>query len=646
MNRQGYDATGAAASYLDNLIVTQRVRQPYPSQASLTASTVALHDFLYSTDSGLGVTNNSTLLSPTPIANWALVDRMLVGNSLRAEVVAFHRDARAGKPVACVVFTVTDGVTTITQTVATPTILAHPGDKNPVIGYAADINISTLADGQITLNAKVYPWIGGTASIADSSTGLADSRYFCPKTYTKNVTRFAAPYVAYLSATGNDGTGVTSTTAASARAAPYATLNALMVSARTTMPSNRVGGLRVRFMDGFTGGYSANISAITYQTSADPEVVFEPDPADTGTGVYTFGAGNYTTQLLYLRIKGLTVTRVSAGSRILGLTNGKITMESCNFDNGSYSLPWVTTAHSHFMGTTITNGGANLLNPAASEHRLIRGVTYGTAGTQWTVENWLVLGCNFTGVAFGKPSTGQSGGIHAFNKNMKLGGSATPFSHGQSETITGFALVQNLIEYISATANPAVQVSADSGTGNTSQVLHHHNTYTGFFNNGRDNLLYNETAGTLRTHTLHSLIGNIHNQLNTKHDVFAGANSGLSDANLRIGGWSYLYGVGCHGEFSQFIDATSGGVGGPFAQAFPGFRSNLGTSSTVRNDPVFVNYQGTTSGPTAGSGGGDYRITAATSPCVGKVAVAVLPYTLDGVARPTTNDNSGALSST
>jgi hypothetical protein len=49
-SREGYDASGNTTTYLDTLYVTTRVRQPYPNQASNSALTVALSDYIYSTD--------------------------------------------------------------------------------------------------------------------------------------------------------------------------------------------------------------------------------------------------------------------------------------------------------------------------------------------------------------------------------------------------------------------------------------------------------------------------------------------------------------------------------------------------------------------------------------------------------------------
>jgi hypothetical protein len=56
-----------------------------------------------------------------------------------------------------------------------------------------------------------------------------------------------------------------------------------------------------------------------------------------------------------------------------------------------------------------------------------------------------------------------------------------------------------------------------------------------------------------------------------------------------------------------------------------------------------VDYRGTTAGPSAGAGGGDYRIGAA-SPAKGMVTGAVLSHDLAGVARPAAGDSAGAYS--
>jgi hypothetical protein len=176
-------------------------------------------------------------------------------------------------------------------------------------------------------------------------------------------------------------------------------------------------------------------------------------------------------------------------------------------------------------------------------------------------------------------------------------------------------------------------MSADAATGNTAHIILHHNTLAGSFAHGRSNLFYNDSPPVSnRTQRLISLVGNLHVQINTKHDVFAGVNDGYADASDRVGGWAYLYGVGCRGEFSQFIDANSSGLGGSFAQEYPGLNANIGTSNSVRNDPLFTDFRATAIGGAAGAGGGNYRLLAGSS-AAARVAERVLRFDHDGNAR-------------
>jgi hypothetical protein len=201
-----------------------------------------------------------------------------------------------------------------------------------------------------------------------------------------------------------------------------------------------------------------------------------------------------------------------------------------------------------------------------------------------------------------------------------------------SENVDGFAMVQNIFEYTSATINPMIRVSGDSATGTTSHIVLHHNTCVGFFTNGRLNLFYDDGA-TARAHKMMSVKGNIFGQINHKGDVF-------DSDGTRLGGWPFEFGVGCEGSFSLYIDAQSSGVGGSFAQDYPGLRASLGTSSSIMNSPLFVAYAGTTSGPAGGTGNGNYRLSSG-SPADGRVA-SVLRFDLDGNARSASLATSGA----
>jgi len=196
-SRQGYNTSGGTTSITEAMVITQRVRQAYPSQASLTANRVALSDYIYSTDTIAGVTNSSTEASPKPICNSVVPDRIIVGDTLHLEMLAFHRNARNRSQVPAVEFSATDGTTTVTQIVSAMTVSERGGDANPVIVYQCDLDISTLANpANITTNYKAYPWIGAAASIADSTgrfsmASKAVMAFFIAVSLTKAALNFA-----------------------------------------------------------------------------------------------------------------------------------------------------------------------------------------------------------------------------------------------------------------------------------------------------------------------------------------------------------------------------------------------------------------------------------------------------------------------
>jgi hypothetical protein len=635
LTRQGYVGI-TPTSLSENLVVTQRVRQAFPNQASLTAGQVALSDYVYSTDTiAGGKTNNSTETSPKPVANWALPDRQVVGNTVRLEVVAFHRNARAREEVAAVEFSAFDGTTTVTQVVTTSTILGHSGDQFPVIGYACDLDISTLANpATITCNAKVYPHVGASGSVLDSA-GSSVAREFSPRTYRRDTTLAASPFYVYVTTGGVDATGAVSTSAATAEASPCLTI----AGAFTRIQSVRgdLMGVEIRLGNG-TFVLNGDGSS---KTQGAGELIITRDPnISRANAIMTFGLAaarlrfNQTpTGGGWIRFRDITVTRTGTLS-LQGEATSQLqaTFENCAFNNASHNAGMLTQTNVYFLGTSISNTASSLLNPGTHEIRMLRGMT--CPGIT-NYEAWLVLGCSFIGTALAplRGSRSATGSINAYSRITGLDPTGSGYNFGFSENVAQYALCQNILEFISATTATNIRTSADSATGTNTHAIIHNNTMAGFFSNGRDNLFY-EDGATPRTSKLMSCRANIHVQINTKGDVFV-------SNGARVGNWAYLYGVGCDAEWSQFIDADNAGLGTAFAQAFPGLRANIGTSNSVRNDPLFTAYAGTTSGPSAGAGGGNYALTAP-SPCKAKVTNPPLRFDLAGATRSATAASIGA----
>jgi hypothetical protein len=647
LNRPGHNSAGQPTSHAESLVLTQRVRLPYPDQASLDASRVALSDYVYATDSIVGAAANmSAETSPKPVAAWTLPGGRVVGNTLRLELVAFHRNGRNREQVACVEFRATDGTSTVTQVVGTSTILGHPGDRHAVVGYACDLDISALANGTITANARVMPWIGGAASVLDSAdkTALWD---FSPRAYRKNPILAANPVYVYVAPSGgSDSSGAVSTDPVVAAASPCATVHGATLRAATV--NGEVDGVIVRLMAG-THVYDTTNSTIRTQNGG--ELIITRDPATTRAAVNlqimpvaSVWAPRLGPAGGWLTFRDITVTRMQ-GQNIRSSGAGgprlRLWFDACDYNNGGFSASFFATGNddvcAYWTGTTIINGAASFFNATTTGgHYLWRGVDV-SASSISGFEGRLVLGSRIAGLGsngFTRATTRPaSGSIIAFNRLT-----APVLADSPAEAnLNGYAFVQNIVECTSTVSAPMFRLSSDSSSTNSSHVIIQHNTFTGFSEVGRANLFYDD-GPTARTNRLMSLVGNIWSQINTKGDVFRGANESGADASNRTGNWAFLYGVGCRAEFSQFRAAG----GSSFEQAFPGLAANMGNSQTVRNDPLFLDYEGTGAGPLAGAGGGDYRLQAG-SPALGRVNVPVLRFDLAGQPRAASGDASGAL---
>jgi uncharacterized phiE125 gp8 family phage protein len=638
VSRGGFDATGGATSYADTLILTKRVRQAYPNQASLSATTVSLSDYVYSTDTIIGVTNNSTETSPKPIAQWLMRDRRIVGNSIAGELVAVHRDARGKRPVACVIVTASDGTTTVSQTVSLMTVSTSTGDACPVLVYAFNLDISSLANSsQITVNAKVYPWLGGSGSVLDSATGTADNAGFVPQMFRKDTTRASTPYYAYVATGGSDSTGVASTNAAAASASPCATIGGAHVKLRAAIGSAYIDGSIIRLKDGAYVLGAGNVFN-TYQTYA--ETIIERDPASTSRAavILQFGAANLGYDgIKYYTIRDLTLNRMGNFSLYADTAlAGRIAIQDVTLDCANNGLKLSNSRLMLLGGITLLNAeGTSCFQTSSGQAlSLFRGVTGGGTSAAFSVEGFAIFGCALTNAACGFISPRISGAMTMFNRFLKVTGE---FWSPGGGAVTGVAFVQNLVEWTSATASVALGPSRDSDTGTVSHLCVWQNSFLGANNAGRSNILYDDGPnGNLRTHKLQSFVGNIHVQINTKNDWFAGVIPNLADASSHVGNWSYVHGVGCRGEVSLYQDA---GPGQPyFRQDYPGLKASIGTSSTTPNAVGFTtNGAATFNGAsyTAGAGGSNARLTGSTNVAYGRIPVGtgVLPFDLLGTAR-------------
>lgn len=558
--RQGFDGTAAAATYTDPRTFTTRVRQVYPNQASFTASTVALDDYVYATDLLPGVANNSTETSPKPVAAWVMPGRSLVGNTLDWEMIAFHRDFRGNRQVACVQVQATDGTTTTSsQTVSTTAISTLCEDACPVEVFKGALDISALATGLVTLRSRVFPWIGGAASVLDSSDQTA-AREFAPRHFYKDASRLAAPPLAYVASTGSDSTGIWSTSAATAAATPFLTVGGALTAMDnatrgTPATGGFVDGARIRIVDTVSLG-----TASTARAQKVAAMIVERAPGTTrANAVVTLtsgfrprlGVGTLLGGLTEgaVRFFDVTVSR-TLNTTFFGETANQLNVQFHNatFANAGTAGTHLANAHDWYFGVALTGVGANTLGQTALQHRLMRGVTADTIGAG--LEAWVTVGCQLSNAKVPALADPAKGAIWYANRYLTPSSSSAPIGGftgvAAGDQANNIVIVQNLIEVAHATASTnGLSADADQAFANSWNVLVAFNTATGYGNAGRWNFLYDEhsTAAVRRTHRLAKLVGNIAPQFNQKGDVFVATSGGNpTEAPARSGHFALHHG--------------------------------------------------------------------------------------------------------
>ena len=683
--RPGFTGSGAATSHAETLQLTKRVRQPYPattgSTVPYTAHQVALSDYVYAGDVLANVVNNSTETSPKPVGAWVMPSRLLVGGSVHWEMVAFHRNARFGRQIACAEVRAQaldaggnpTGSPTAWQTVALPTLSTMCEDRNAVEVFAGDLDVSGLPDGLFRLEGRQKPWIGTAASIlsTDDSSALQE---FSPRYFLKDTARAAARPLAYISPTGSDTTGAWSANAASAKAAPFATwigaFNAIYAAGSATLTGGKADGCEFRFTAGthtLTGPAAAlkrRLDAAAIVLTRDPDSPRASCIVTFGTwssnaGIKADGSGpSLLTPLsetavifrdLYLQRTGNAVFGSTSSGGIAA--NAYYQYRNVTLDNGGSTialLSGTTTVADAAYGLEVFNAAGATLSGGA-QRRMWRGLRMdageGTASPAG-LSAWRVIGCEITRpTSFAVQAAQNDRGLIAYaNRFLKQRLPVVNVNASTSTATIGDVVVaQNLFEFVGALTSGVVQpaFAVGQGFGHTLNVIVHHNTVTGYGAEGKFNMAYAGFVSpfTNQNHRLWSVKGNLFAQLNQKDDWWGG-NQNQPNAATFIGSMAVEHGVGMTGNFDQFFANT----GFPESILYAGIGSVRNTTSaTVRQDPLFENYQGTTgSAGTAaiGAGGGDYHLQAG-SPARGIMAGRLFGYTLDGAARGTTVQPAG-----
>jgi hypothetical protein len=626
LSRQGYDAGGNPVTVPATLYGTFWVDQPYPNQSTKTAATVALDDWVYSTDTVIGRPNNSTLVSPKPNCNWLMEDRTIVGDYIDWEIVAWHRNG-----VACVEVTGSDGTTTapVQRVSAMQAVTWVNGVEGPVYAciYKGRLDVSGLADvSRVTLSASVKPKVGGSASVA-STADSADPQLFSPRYYRRSVAQFASPRRVYVSTVSGTTGGIVSTDDAAAYAAAcdsWQTARQKAVAAYGTIDG-------VEFvLKGDSAGWGTFGSTTAALDTAG--IVMRKDHRVSGRQAWAFGAG-VQPRLANpagipgggsIAIRGFAITRTASGfngSNATAGTTSQFQFSDCLIDGGNVVSAFFNSATVAFRGgCDFQNIGTVALASSTTASFTYVGCT-GDLGT--STEGRLVVGC-----AFGNPgqftfhsSKSRNNCIFLYNE-VSNGTSSIMGIFGanpDASPLRSIVVGQSLIVSLSNVSQPLIRASSDSETYSTVDVSLVNLSTPGYDELNRYNCFYDENSTVARSHSLLLLSNNVvQARLASKGDVF-------TQITARTGNHPYTYGCGKRSNLVCWLTE--------FPHRYNGRGSVVAATTGASGyiDPKFVDDRGPTAAA-SGTAGGNYRLQS-TSPAIGMAIDEWFPFDLDGVAR-------------
>lgn len=676
MTRPGFDADGLPTTYSNYPnVATIRRRLAYPNEATLSADEVALSATIREDDV---VAGRPGLVSAAdwvkPVANWARPDGQTLYShtELNAELEVLADSGIIGPhglPVACVEWTITQGIVTLTSKSSAPMISNRPGDMTALEVYRPSFDGTDFAtlDPLVTfqVNCKVYPRYGNASAVRDTAARATINRdnraKFGPRFFIKR-TEYA-PLIAYVTDAangGNDGTGVVSTNDATARANPFVLQNA---AAQALMAAN--GGYldhcEIRVKDGTAASFQLTGSPATNPAGwalLREKLVIAKDPVTVGRLRIVLGqcrprwtAGG--TKLLAadwvpgehgIVYRGIDFDTVTGGTRwtldgALGTVHyDDSTLDEANLGAGQWGGNSASVMCTYMTNVDVVNVTSATAFGTSSqyEQRLWRGCR-----ADWlavgTIEWICVVGNEFYApqirAGVGKPLDGC---IVTRNLFWRLDASVCEWAGragGLPGTAEGINTSMNIGVYSGTADGQQRTISKDSGNISVINHIDRNNTFDGWRTRGRTSEWYDD-GPTARQHRNIFQQGNIIVQAGSKGDLF------MDDA-ARNGNWSVTFQIDCEGNIRRYLALAQGEM--DYA-GLNGFQSNSETvelsGAPLGSDLEFVSRGGTIDDTTPGAGIGDYHI-GPTSFARNRLRWRGYRWDIEGTEFPATNAPAG-----
>lgn len=658
VQRPGYDATGATTTHNDAVVLTVPVKQAWPNQANPTedansgnakvtiagsehifdndnVSQVALLSGAYDASTAVtlvtGITNNSTLAAPKVIARWADAPKQLFNGDLVVEVVAVQQFGRNQLPAACVKITGTPTTGSAVTKTCTYGKSAKYGDDLPV--FKATFNASTdfpsNGNADVTYTYQAFPWIGGASQIRDTSAGTFPSGAAeAPQVHRQGTVTVR---YAYVSTTGNDGTAVVSTTAATAKAAPFATDTAAM-TALIAAASGDLSGCVLRYMAG-THTWT-NTSPTGTRAAANTWFICEGDPDDadpynnvviqTSTTTYKQVFNNGSGTMSWIQFRNLGVT-IAAGFQ--GFVSGNSLRATVWLNNVKFvtdmaaSTTWLSGCYLIVTGgsATASNASGRTYSLSSTNRRplLLRAIS---SNRRLDANAMLSFEIDASGIGDAFMGLGDTSNLAPDNV-IALNGRVTNWLGNSGPGITvpnggtvikDVALVQVEVDCSDSCSQPLLALGENNAIDVDNVMFDYVTVIPGANADGGRLNVHNDPSTNPTTavsdqvlYTNFSVKRSKLAWMAVKDDAFHGVNESDTGAGYLTGGWPKRYGVGCRDNSSAYSPDS-------FAPEYFGLNSAR-ASATARSIPSGTFYQ-------------------------------AQPYDLDGVARLTNGSGvSGAV---
>ncbi|MEM9140652.1 MAG: hypothetical protein AAGB15_12575, partial [Pseudomonadota bacterium] len=540
VSRSGFDATGQPTVRDEELIVMARVREPYPNEATFSATDVALSDFVYSGDQTPGLTNASAVAYPKPQAIWLNHDLdVATGSIYRVKMAVAHQHARNGRPVAAVRFIASDGTNQV-EVVSTATEVAtYAASGLNAPHFFADLDFSTLQAGAlITIDAEIRPWVGAPFLLSADADPYPSVNLTVLKVLNDRDGSYGRCY-AYVDAdSGNDASGIVAAAETSAAAAPFATVSAAGAAINTYNAAQNgrtgVSGGIIRLQPGTHTHQALGGLAVTEV----PLVIEAADPALKAGTVYQDAGVSVANGLPdKVKFRSLTLRRNSPGAVIFmdsaafnGAENMLVT-EACTWDDSGLGAPWNAWIYRVGRFWNIDCGGDDLGQCRQFSTDFKACISIGSGPGSLQNFTYHAVACrDLDAFMFDNAQGGNvqvpRGDFLGWNHFGQATNAERTLNILREIDDRGIAIVGNVFEHYGGITGPVYTVSADGVVEPADNVTIMCNTAVG----SRTNLLYQD-AGSAQVDKFGRCRFNVDQFWNCKDDTFLPPNGN------RVGNW-------------------------------------------------------------------------------------------------------------